>query len=219
MKKLKKVLALVLACLVLVGASVAGTLAWLTAKTGDVVNTFTVGDIDLELTEHKLVKPDDDKLSETETTPSNAYNFVPGDSRPKDPWVTVKSGSEACYVFIHVTETNNKLPKSEDEKIINFEIDDTNWKAVNGHPGYYYHDKITTKVDADKTLNILKNKKVTVNENVTKDMVDDITKDQPTLTFTAAAVQMENLPDATGNQTAIDVAWSKLPGDFTGTTP
>ena len=46
-----KALALVLAVVLLVGAAIGGTVAWLTDKTGDVVNTFTVGNIDIELAE------------------------------------------------------------------------------------------------------------------------------------------------------------------------
>ncbi len=207
----KKIVALLLACMLIVGITAGGTLAWLTAQTTEVVNTFTVGDINLELTEHKLVN---EELSETETTPTNAYNYVPGDTLPKDPWVTVKSGSEACYVFIKVEETNNILPGSTAEKIINYTVDDNVWTAATDHDGYYYHT-IDSKLTADETLNILAGKTVTVSENVTKEMIPSITGGNcPKLIFTAAAIQKDNLPTVEGRD-AVQVAWETL----FGTTP
>ena len=47
----KKTLALVLALTLIVVGVVSGTLAWLTAKSDTVVNTFTTSDIKVELKE------------------------------------------------------------------------------------------------------------------------------------------------------------------------
>mgnify|MGYP002657696211 FL=1 len=47
----KKTLALVLALTLLVAGVVGGTLAWLTDRTAEVKHTFTVGDINIDLTE------------------------------------------------------------------------------------------------------------------------------------------------------------------------
>ena len=47
----KKTLALVLALTLLVAGVIGGTLAWLTDQTDEVKNTFTVGDINIDLTE------------------------------------------------------------------------------------------------------------------------------------------------------------------------
>ena len=46
-----KPLAVLLALTLLVGCAIGGTIAWLTAQTGEVVNTFTVGDINIKLEE------------------------------------------------------------------------------------------------------------------------------------------------------------------------
>ena len=51
MKKAKKVVALALCAVMLVVGSVAGTMAYLTSSTGDVVNTFTVGNVAITLDE------------------------------------------------------------------------------------------------------------------------------------------------------------------------
>lgn len=77
MKKKTFIIALCLALVVAFAAG--GAIAWLTATTGTVTNTFTVGNIDIDL---------------TETTTD--YKMVPGNTIAKDPKVTVKAGSEAC---------------------------------------------------------------------------------------------------------------------------
>ena len=87
----KKTLALVLALTLLVAGVVGGTLAWLTDRTAEVKNTFTVGDINIGL---------------TETTTD--YKMVPGNTIAKDPTVTVKTGSDASYVRMKVTFNNAK---------------------------------------------------------------------------------------------------------------
>lgn len=48
---MKKALFIMLSAALIVCATVAGTLAWLTDTTDPVVNTFTVGDINITLTE------------------------------------------------------------------------------------------------------------------------------------------------------------------------
>lgn len=47
----KKVLISVTALALVICCAIGGTLAWLSTKTDPVVNTFTVGDIDIELSE------------------------------------------------------------------------------------------------------------------------------------------------------------------------
>ena len=74
-----------LALVLVVGCVAGGTVAWLVATTDTVTNTFTYGKIDITLTE-------------TERT----YNIVPGVALAKDPKVTVKAGSEDCWLFVKV---------------------------------------------------------------------------------------------------------------------
>lgn len=79
---------LMLALVLVLGCAVGGTVAWLVAKTDPVVNTFTYGDINITL---------------TETTGEN-YKIIPGVDIGKDPKVTVKADSEACWLFVKVEE-------------------------------------------------------------------------------------------------------------------
>ncbi len=101
MKKAKKVLALLLCAVLLVGASVAGTLAYLTDKE-DVTNTFTVGNIDIKLDEANTATADADDRTED----GNAYHLLPNQTYTKDPTVWVKEGSEEAYIRMIVTVSN-----------------------------------------------------------------------------------------------------------------
>ena len=204
-KNLRRVLLTVALVAVVACASIGGTIAWLVDSTGPVTNTFTVGDINIDLTETGATNNQKD------------YKFVPGDTLSKDPKVTVEANSEACWLFVHVAESNNTLPGSissdSAEKVISWSIAN-GWTAVPGHAGYYYREVSAQTTAQD--FNILaggttanQNGQVTVSENVEKGMVAGLNNNKPTLTFTAAAVQKGNVAD-------VNAAWAKLPASFTG---
>lgn len=101
MKKAKKALLLVLCAALLVSASVMGTVAYLTDK-DDVVNTFTVGNIDIKLDEANTATDDADDRTED----GNKYHLLPNQTYTKDPTVWVKEGSEEAYIRMIVTVNN-----------------------------------------------------------------------------------------------------------------
>lgn len=180
-----KTLIVALAVMLVVGCAVGGTLAWLTDTTGPVVNTFTVGNIDIELAEQ-----------------ANNFKMVPGATIDKDPKVTVKAGSEACWLFVKVTESDNL------NSFISYTVD-SNWTALTDVPGVYYRQvpDLTATGASDVEYSVLTNNQVTVKNTVTKSMMDDITNQtatDPTLTFKAYAVQKA------GFDTAAD-AWAEVP--------
>lgn len=156
-----------LALVLVIGCVAGGTVAWLVAKTDTVTNTFTYGKIDITLTE-------------TERT----YNIVPGVALDKDPKVTVKGGSEDCWLFVKVGQPIAFATG------VSYEIAE-GWTMLEN--GVYYRE--VSKADTDSEYYVLKNNKVTVSSDLTK---EDIAKvgSSPTLTFTAYAVQKENIPDA-----------------------
>lgn len=122
MKKAKKVLLLVLCAVLLVGASVAGTVAYLTSQ-DTVVNTFTVGQVQIGLDEAD-VNDDGTYVTDHENrVKTNDYHLLPGMTYIKDPTVTVKANSEKAYVRMLVKVTN----------IVNL-------KAVFDDPSYYGTD-------------------------------------------------------------------------------
>ncbi len=167
----KRSIALVLAVFALMLGSVFGTLAWLTAQSDTVKNTFTTSDITVTLRE----------------TTGTEYKMVPGCEIGKDPKVTVATGSEPCYLFV-------QLEKSEKfDTYLTYETADrwTQLEDETGNPvsGVYYRE-ITT-ADMGNAFSVLKGDQVKVLESVTKEQMNALTRENyPTLTVTAFASQL-----------------------------
>lgn len=189
-----KLVVAMLAVTLLIGCAIGGTVAWLTAKTEAVVNTFTYGDINITLSE----------------TTGNDYKIIPGVNITKDPKVTVKANSEDCWLFVKVEEANwpTFMEANGTTKKVSYAIA-TGWTALPGQNGVYYRE--VNAPTADTSIYILAGDAtysqgvVKVSENLTKTEVNSITAGtQPRLTFTAYAVQKDGIADAA-------TAWTKVP--------
>ena len=101
MKTKSKALLLTLCAVLLVAASVMGTMAYLTS-TDKVENTFTVGKVAIKLDEAKA-NTDGSLVDGAARVKANEYKLLPGHTYNKDPMVTVLSGSEASYIKMTVT--------------------------------------------------------------------------------------------------------------------
>lgn len=190
-----KVLAMILALVLVLGCVVGGTVAWLIDETDEVVNTFTYGDINIDLEETPTPDNDDDPNT-------NDYDMIPGETIFKDPTITVRKGSEAMWLFV-------KLEKSENfDDFMTFEIG-AGWLPLTGVDGVYYrHITAEAVADANLELQVLKDNAVQVKNTVTKEMLNALDADltalnYPTLTVTAYAVQ------SSGMDTAAD-AWAAI---------
>ena len=106
MKTKSKALLLTLCAVLLVAASVLGTMAYLTSS-AEVKNTFTVGKVEIKLDEAK-VTADGIPVEGAARVTANSYKLMPGTTYTKDPTVTVKAGSEESYVRMKVTFNNAK---------------------------------------------------------------------------------------------------------------
>ena len=104
MKTKSKALLLTLCAVLLVAASVLGTMAYLTS-TDTVTNTFTVGKVEIKLDEAK-VTTDGIPVEGAGRVTANSYKLMPGTTYTKDPTVTVLNGSEESYVRMKVTFNN-----------------------------------------------------------------------------------------------------------------
>lgn len=161
-----------LALVLVIGCVAGGTVAWLVATSDTVTNTFTYGDINITLAE----------------TTGEDYKIIPGKDIPKDPKVTVTAGSEACWLFVKVEESGTFVADK-----VTYAID-KDWTALEGEKGVYYRK--VAAVTADTDFSVLEGNKITVKDTLTKGDIKDIAATNPTLTFTAYAVQQENIPDA-----------------------
>ena len=177
----KKTVALLLALVLVFGVVAGGTLAWLIDKTDPVVNTFTYGNINITLTE----------------STGNNYKIIPGKDITKDPKVTVKATSEACWLFVEVKEEGTFGADK-----VTYSIAD-GWTKGDGTkiPANVYYREVSA-VTADTDFSVLKDNKIIVKDTLTKEDIKNITTN-PTLTFTAYAVQKDGIADAA-------TAWSKI---------
>ncbi len=179
-----KALVALLALVLVIGCSLGGSLAWLTAKTDPVTNTFTVGDINISLDES-----------------TTDYKIVPGVNIAKDPEVTVEANSEACWLFVKVDEANWPEFKESDgtTRKVKYAIagDWTKLTDVEGVDNVYYR-QVSASTE-DQTFPVLAGDTVTVSSTLTKGEVQGIGtgENAPTLTFTAYAVQQEGVETAT----------------------
>ena len=193
-------LVLVLALALIVGVAGGATFAWLTAETDPVVNTFTYGDINITL---------------AESTGSD-YKIIPGVDIGKDPKVTVKAGSEACWLFVKVEE--EKWPEltyvNKDGKAVrkvNYDIAD-GWTKGDGTsiPANVYYREVAAN-DADQEFPVLKDNKITVSDTLTKKDINEKLTGTPKLSITAYAIQTDGMDSAAK-------AWAAIADTTTGAT-
>ena len=153
MKKAKKIVALLLCAVLLIGASVAGTLAFLTSQ-ATVTNSFTVGKV--VLGEDGKAGLDEAKVDEygvavtpAERVTSNTYKLIPGHTYIKDPTIHVGANSEACYLFVKIdngivdieaatTSGDDSYTKIAEQVVAN------GWTLLNGETNIYYKEATKT---------------------------------------------------------------------------
>lgn len=190
MKKSKVLLTLACAVL-LVAASVMGTLAYLTDQ-DTVENSFTVGEnVDIALDEAKT-----DELGVeaegAERVQANTYKLMPGHTYTKDP--TVHVTGEDCYVFVTVTNGISNI--EADSNTIADQMADNGWKVVDGSEGLYiYATGEDAKTAASKAANLTVFSSFTVKDVADHDSLKAV-KDAK-ITIKAYAVQKDGFEDKT----------------------
>ena len=155
--------------------AVGGTAAWLAAKSEPIASTFTFGDINITL---------------TETDHQEQIKIIPGVDIKKALKVTVQADSVDCWLFVKVEQAGTFV----DGKVT-YSIDD-GWTKGDGSqiPRDVYYRQVSAATD-DSVFSVLKDDKITVSNALTKEEIQNITT-QPTLTFTAYAVQKEGINTA-----------------------
>ena len=155
--------------------AVGGTAAWLAAKSDPIASTFTFGDINITLKD--------------EDPQEGQIKIIPGVDIKKALKVTVQADSVDCWLFVKVEEAGTFV----DGKVT-YAMDD-GWIQGNGTqiPKDVYYREVNAAT-TDSVFSVLKGDKITVSNELTKQDIQNITN--PTLTFTAYAVQMEGINTA-----------------------
>lgn len=153
MKTKKKALLMTLCAVMLVVASVMGNMAYLTS-TDEVVNTFTVGNVEIKLDEAKANT--DGTLVDNGATrvQTNSYKLLPGHAYTKDPTVHVDANSEQCWLFVKVEDG---LAAIEDTTTIADQMTAKGWTPIaSGSNVYAYR----TKVNAGENISVFDSFKI-----------------------------------------------------------
>lgn len=134
MKTVRKTLILAACAIMLVCATIAGTLAYLTAN-DSVTNTFTVGNVNITLDEAKVDANGKEIVGdEAKRVKANSYKLLPGNEYDKDPTIHVQAGSEDCYVFVKV---ENDLFGIEGDTTIDQQMKNNGWTVIDSGNGIY----------------------------------------------------------------------------------
>ena len=175
MKNAKKIVVLLLCAVLLIGASIAGTVAYLTDN-DTVTNTFTVGEVGIELKEYAVDAETGaiDKSSKVDGLQD--LKLIPGRTIDKNPFITVDDGSEDCWLFVKV---DNGL---EGAGVILWA---NGWTPVDG-AGYY---KYESTVEANAVIDVFTAFKC--DADLTNDTLADY--NNKSIVITAYAVQAEGL--------------------------
>lgn len=214
--KARKILVSLAALALVAALSVAGTLAYLT-DSRTVKNTFTVGNIQMTLTETDIKNPTGERVT------SNEYKIYPGQTYTKDPTVTILAGSEDCYVRMLVevegySSLLKALPKAAYNDFYNGDVflleklcsgwDSTVWKF----------EKVTTDTEKDTATYEFRYYKVVENsdENQVLDALFDTITVPGTVDNSALAdlgkVKINVIGNAMQKEgfTTADLAWDKF---------
>ena len=202
MKNAKKLLALLLCAVLLVGASIAGTVAYLTSQ-DSVTNTFTVGKVAITLDE---LDTDNDKVTSDNVSyennvirdKANEYHLMPGSTYTKDPTVHVKNDSEDSYIFV---EIDNQLKDIIDTITIEDQIVANDWTILEVGGNVYYKEWTQPDENTDGYTDLVVFENFKIINNVSN--TDLATYEGKTISVTAYAIQMENTTDA-------ETAWGIL---------
>ena len=205
-KTIKKALLLTVCAILLVVASVMGTLAYLT-DSGKVVNTFTAGNVYITLDElitdvNGVPTGAGRQAGEIDETIGNQYHLIPGSTYTKDPTVTVAANSESCWIFVKV---ENGISAIEGGTKIAQQIEDNRWELLNGTTNVYYksHDKLA----ADTPYVVFSN--FTVDSAMGNTQLAAVAGNN--VTVTAYAIQKENVgASAATLDEKVEAAWIAL---------
>ena len=191
---MKKKLMTVLALVLVIAMSVAGTIAFLTDTTDPVTNTFTVGKVDITLTETFNTDKNDDG-----TNDAWQAQLIPGTTYTKDPVVTVTADSEDCWLFVKFEEKNDAATYLNYTSNLTTEKGWTQGDGTNIPANVWY--RAVAKDATVKSFHLLAGDTVTIDSDaVTNDSMTAASAAQ--LVYTAYACQSDNM--------TVNAAWAEV---------
>lgn len=206
MKKKKIVsLSLIVALIAIIAG---GTYAYFTDNTETATNTFTVGNVDIELTESETKNGGREVVTEDrlvdENFTGNEYHLVPGAKYIKNPKVWVKENSEPSYVFIKIENQLNDFVKTQLES----QMVDNGWEKVErvilpdgemAENVWGYKDIVET---SDKEIPLPIFSEFTIDPNADRDKL--VGNEKKNIVINAFAIQSEAVEKGQAGQLAVE---------------
>lgn len=149
--------------------SAAAIFFWVAKTVNFNMNKYTVGDVEIELTENLHIPG----------------LMLPGTDEVKDPKIRVMAGSRDCWIFIEITEATGI------ENYVSYATAE-GWIALEGHDGVFYQEVKRSK--KDQLFPILVDGQVTINDIVVEEQFTDLVA-LPDVKFVAFAVEMAKAED------------------------
>lgn len=204
MKKAKKTFLAVACAGALVVGSVAATMAYLTATTGAVTNTFTVGNVSFDALNNGLDEADVNEYGQLEyveseepggekvvapRVTSNTYKLISGHNYTKDPTVHMGANSEDAWLFVTVDNGIASIEAVGTTSIAS-QMAAKGWTLVSGYTNLYQYGSAAVSAGADiEVFNSFK-----VKSTATKTDLDGVANAQ--IVIKACAVQADGLTQA-----------------------
>ena len=177
---MKKILTIIIAVALVAAIAVGGTLAYLTSTADNTVlqNTFVSDNTLLDITLNEApVDSTTGLVTAGNRVTTNNYPIIPGEIMDKDPLITVKSGSQPCYVFAYVTNdiklTAAAVGSTAKSVVTSIDIPTATWTQVASSANgvlYVYSNAsvplIVAKSASDQALTKVFTK-ITINKDLT----------------------------------------------------
>lgn len=186
----RKLAVLLLALVMLVGATFGGTLAYLTDITGVKTNAFVVGKVgELELSE----SANDYAYKDA----NGNYIIIPGVEIKKDPKVIFKDNNIDAYIFVEVEASEWTAATANNVTTYTMGTDekmkwtvDSSWTNLENVDGVFY--RTVTANAAEANWPIISGNTISVSSNITESTISQYAS---SLTFTAYAIQKGGFED------------------------
>lgn len=156
------------------------TIAWLKSESKTLISKFSNGNIDILLT--------DEDLKENNIL---NYEIIPGTTIKKNTYVTVKAGSEDCWLFVEINQTDNF------NEFMSYTMED-GWQLLEENSNIYYIE--VTKNNDDQNFNIIKENIISIKSDITNEQCKNLNEENyPSISFAAYAIQRNNGMDMIDN--------------------
>lgn len=151
----KKIVAVIVSLGLIAAIGIGATLAYLTATTGTLENTFTVGNVKMSIWENDNTNDDVDTKYAEDGFKGNNYNLLPNQTEDKAPFVQVDERDVEVYVYAKI----DGLAELAAKKITIDGINTTDWVLV--------------EADGDKGDGIYRYKTTVTVGNTEEDIYDE----------------------------------------------